>query len=148
MPEHYSRARRTLAIAAALALVATACKKQAEPPKTPLGEMTSQQADTANPHTSLSPGARAALDSGNTLYRAGKYTEALKAYQSASAQSPLNAAPFFGIYMAAGKLGQKPLADSALAEYGKRSGTSPQMLNDSTLKSVHETDKAKTPTKG
>ncbi len=139
MSELSRRALRAVSLLALPLLAAAACNKPAQQPKTPLSEMAAGGTDsTTNPHTTLSPSARAALDSGNTLYRAGKYADALKAYQSASSQAPLNAAPFFGIYMAAGKLGNKPLADSALAEYGKRSGTSPQMLNDSTLKSVHE----------
>ncbi|MDE3054575.1 MAG: hypothetical protein KGL38_03650 [Gemmatimonadota bacterium] len=139
MSDFSRRAQRGLAaVAAALSLLAAGCTKGAPQPKTPLSQMAAGQADTTNPHTTMSPAARAALDSGNTLYRAGKYADALKAYQDASAQAPLNAAPYFGVYMAAGKLGNKKLADSALAEYGKRSGTSPEALNDSTLKSVHE----------
>jgi uncharacterized protein HemY len=118
-------------------LLAAACNKAAQQPKTPLAEMGTPADSTANPHTTMSPAAKAALDSGNVAYRAGKYAEALKSYRSAADQAPLNAAPFFGIYMAADKLGNKTLADSAAAEIRKRSSSTTEMLSDSTLQNLH-----------
>ncbi len=130
-----SRAIALLALPALLA--AGACKQSQQPAKMPLGGMTAGGDSTANPHTTMSVEARAALDSGNAQYRAGKFDEALKNYRKASDLAPLNAAPFFGIYMAAEKLGNKPLADSASAEIKRRESTSTQMLTDSALQEMH-----------
>ncbi len=134
MSEFSHRALRGLALAATLALLAAGCSKAGQQSKTPLSQMAAGQADTTNPHTSMSPAARAALDSGNAAYRAGKYGDALTAYRTAADQAPLNVAPFFGIYMAAEKLGNKPLADSAATEIRKRSADN---MSDSTLQSLH-----------
>ncbi|MHB1861584.1 MAG: hypothetical protein ACYCVL_01325 [Gemmatimonadaceae bacterium] len=131
--------RAIVVLALPAVVVFGACSKsQQEQPKTPIAQMTAGAADsTANPHDAMSPAARAALDSGNTAYRAGKYADALKNYRSASEQAPLNAAPFFGIYMVAEKMGNKKLADSAGAEIRRRSNGTTQMLSDSALQSLH-----------
>jgi hypothetical protein len=133
------RARRLFLLSALPPLVAAAgCNKPAQQSKTPLAQMTTGTADsTANPHSTMSPAAKAALDSGNTAYRAGKYADALKNYRSAAAQAPLNAAPFYGILMAAEKLGNKQLADSASEAIRQRSGASPATLSDSALQNLH-----------
>ncbi len=140
-----SRALVLLALPAVLA--AGACKPSQQPPKTPLGAMAAGADSTANPHTTMSPDARAALDSGNAQYRAGNYDAALKSYRQSSALAPLNAAPFFGIYMAAEKLGNKNLADSASAEIRRRQGPGTQMLTDSALQEMHAAASAKQATK-
>jgi hypothetical protein len=141
-----SRAIGLLALPALLAV--GACKQQAQgAAKTPLAAMSAGSTGTANPHSTMSPEARAALDSGNAQYRAGKYDAALKSYRQSSDLAPLNAAPFFGIYMAAEKLGNKALADSASAEIKRRESSSTQMLTDSALQKMHETG-TKTPPKG
>ncbi len=141
-------AARALALLAVPALVVTACGKQAEPPKQPLSQMVAPAADSqANPHETMSAEARAALDSGNAQYRAGKYADALKSYRQSSALAPLNAAPFFGIYMAAEKLGNKALADSASAEIKQRGAGTNAMLTDSALQNMHAKAGA-TPKKG
>lgn len=59
--------------------------------------------------------ARPALARGNAAFRAGRYAEALGHYRTAAGMEPASAAPQFGILMAARKLDDAPLADSALA---------------------------------
>jgi hypothetical protein len=70
--------------------------------------------------SSLGTAARSALDRGNAEFRAGRYEVALTHYRSAVAASPGAAAPYFGMYMAAKKLGNAALADSAQAEVARR----------------------------
>ena len=120
-------------------VLAAACSKAKPEAKTPLAQMAAGTDSTADPHTTMSPDARAALDSGNAQYKAGRYADALKSYRQSSGLAPLNAAPFFGIYMAAEKLGMKALADSASAEIKRRESTSTQMLTDSALQNLHAT---------
>ncbi len=147
MSEISRGASRAIALLALPALLAAgACKQSQQPAKTPLGAVAAGDS-TANPHTTMSPDARAALDSGNAQYRAGKYDAALKSYRQASDLAPLNAAPFFGIYMAAEKLGNKPLADSASAEIKRRQGPNTQMLTDSALQEMHAAGTTKAATK-
>ena len=138
MSEFSRSAVRALTIVALPALLVAACSKQAEPAKQPLGQMMAPAADSqANPHTTMSPEARAALDSGNAQYRAGKYADALTSYRQSANLAPLNAAPFFGIYMAAEKVGNKALADSASAEIKRRENNTTDMLTDSALQNLH-----------
>jgi hypothetical protein len=73
---------------------------------------------------SLGSAARSALERGNAEFRAGRFDVALTHYRAAVAASPGAAAPYFGIYMAAKKLSNGPLADSAQAEVAKRMDTS------------------------
>ena len=61
----------------------------------------------------LSERARAALAEGNEHYRAGRYAAALAQYREAAREAPRNGAPYFGILMAAQKLGDAMMADSA-----------------------------------
>ena len=146
LPRGASRAIGLLALPALLA--AGACKQQSkQPAKTPLSAMAGGDS-TANPHTTMSPDARAALDSGNAEYRAGKYDAALKNYRKASELAPLNAAPFYGIYMAAEKLNNKALADSAGVEIRRRESPNTEMLTDSQLKNLHTNGMKTTPSKG
>ena len=70
----------------------------------------------------LSPVARAALDSGNAAYRAGKYEVALTHYRTAAKSAPTEAAPYFGIYMAANRLGRTKEANEAQEQINKLSG--------------------------
>jgi hypothetical protein len=147
MPDHARGATRALTLLAlAPLLVSAGCAKQ-QAPKVPLAQMTAgAAADTpgANPHLAMSADAHTALDSGNAQYRAGKYAAALKSYRTAADLAPLNPAPFFGIYMAAEKLGDKKLADSAGAEIKRRETSGTEMLTDSQLQNLH----AKMPAKG
>ncbi len=140
MPQLPRAAVRTFAlIAVPSLLLAVGCRKQAPPAKTPLSQMTAAPDSTANPHSTMSPEARAALDSGNAQYRAGRYPAALASYRKSSALAPLNAAPYFGIYMAAEKVGDKKLADSATAEIQRLQGSGSGTLTDSALQAMHAT---------
>ena len=132
---------RVAALATALAAVA-ACSRSDERPKVPLGEITAQPQASPAPE-SLSDAARAALDSGNVAFRAGRYQAALASYRHASSAAPASAAPFFGIYMAAQKLGNRALADSANAEIAHRTATTTPMLGDSSMKALHTAVPAK-----
>lgn len=130
-------------IVLALALAASACTVKQEAPKIPLSQATA--ADSARRvaagHALIGPAARAALDSGNVLYRRKEYGAALAQYRAASALAPQHAAPFFGIYMVARATRDTAMADSALAAIRARNGpmpTAPHSLNDSVLQRVHE----------
>jgi len=79
--------------------------------------------DTPQPGT-LPAAAKAALDSGNAQYRAGKYEGALASYRAAAKAAPTEAAPWFGIYMAASKLGRAKEAAEAQAKINELSGDS------------------------
>ena len=61
----------------------------------------------------MSAAATRALDSGNVLLRAKKDREALAQYRIAAAEAPEHSAPWFGIGMAAKRLGDSALVDSA-----------------------------------
>lgn len=137
-----SRSSRLSLLLAGIALVgAQACSRSQNSQKTPLGQMpaagSTSAANAANAPSTLSPAARTALDQGNTEFRAGHYDNALKAYRDAAVASPNDAAPYFGIYMAATKLGNKALADSANQAIAARNGAQ-QMLSDSTMQQLHQ----------
>jgi len=130
-----SSALRRLSIATvAVALLSAACSRAPNQPKIPLGQTAAQPSG----RDGLPAEARSALDSGNAEYRAGRYDAALAAYRTASKAAPDNAAPYFGIYMVAKKLGNVPLADSATAAIASRNGAN-LMLSDSAMKALHAT---------
>ncbi len=137
------------------ALAAAACQSK-EPPKHPLGDAdgaqpgqitvdTSAAARMNNPHVLLSPNAKAALDSGNVLYKAGNYEGALAKYELAVKYAPANAAPYYGVYMAADKLGNKQLADSAMAAFSARASNGQEVFTDSLMKKAHTAPPAPKP---
>ena len=132
------RLARAAAASAAL-LAASACNRAAEQPKVPLTPSTNGSAASGqeNPHELLAPQARVALDSGNVAFRAGKYDAALTQYRVAAKEDQKSAAPFFGIYMVAQKVGNQKLADSAMAVIRTRSGNA-TMLTDTSMAKVHE----------
>lgn len=80
--------------------------------------------------------ARAALDRGNTEFRAGRFDAALAAYRDAAKADTASAAPHFGILMAAGKLGDSTLARSARAEIARRVDTA-AVPGDSAMQAAH-----------
>lgn len=129
-----SHARLVLAI---LAIGGTACSRAQNQPKVPLGQA-GATAPATSPRDALSDAAKAALDQGNLEYRAGRYEQALAAYRNAVKAAPDNSAPYFGIYMAAKKLGKTTLADSASGEIASRTGANP-MLSDSAMRAIHAT---------
>ncbi|HVX38217.1 MAG TPA: hypothetical protein VHB25_01495 [Gemmatimonadaceae bacterium] len=124
---------RVLSLAIAALFAAQACSSSKPAEKQPLA---AQSGGDTSARSSLPPETRAALDSGNSAYRAGQYEKALASYRSAAKSAPDNAAPYFGIYMAAGKLNNKALADSATAAINARSGGQPG-LSDSAMKAMH-----------
>lgn len=81
--------------------------------------------------------AREALDRGNAAYRVRSYTDALDAYRAAAAAAPGDAAPYFGIYMAATALHDTVLADSAMAVIRAQRANGGDMLTDSSLRDLH-----------
>ncbi|MCC7195089.1 MAG: hypothetical protein IT356_05985 [Gemmatimonadaceae bacterium] len=108
----------------------------------PLGKVAS--ADAAQPqdaaHSLIGPAALAALDTGNTLFRKQDYAGALAKYRTAGDLAPQHSAPIFGIYMVAKAMGNKALADSALAAIRDRNGPLPEAghgMSDSALKALH-----------
>lgn len=134
---------RTRLMAFAIALVAIACTVKQEAPKIPLSQTTA--ADSARrvaaAHALLGPAARAALDSGNQLYRKKAYAAALAQYRAASELAPQHAAPYFGVYMVARATRDSVMADSALAAIRVRNGpmpSTPHSVNDSVLQRIHE----------
>ena len=145
------RFRRGGLIAATL-LVAVSCKG-AEGPKTPLGGGPPAGGAPGTPgvdtRAGLSPAARAALDSGNALFRAHLYPLALDQYRLAAKAAPDQGSPVYGIYMAASALNNKKLADSAMAVFSAMTGNASPMFTDSLMKKAHtdpNAGKAKGPT--
>jgi len=129
----------------ALALVAAACGGSSAP-KVPLA----LAATDSNPkaieaaHSLLGPEAKAALDSGNALYRRKAYPQALAEYRLSSDRAPQHSAPLFGIYMVARATNNDALADSAMAGIRARNGPlspmgagTPHSMSDSSLKALH-----------
>ena len=144
-----ARRWRVFAFAAGAAL---ACTAQQEAPKIPLAKpaRADTRADTvdaeAAAHALLGPAAKAALDSGNILFRQKAYAAALAQYRSASALAPQHTAPLFGIFMVARATKDSVMADSAMAGIRLRSGAmsaSPHTMSDSALQRMHENLKKK-----
>ncbi len=129
----------TVAIAAVIVLLMTLVfieLRRPSPAETAPAATTAAPAQRATP--ALPPTTRAALDAGNTEFRAKQYAAALGHYRLAALSSPGEAAPFYGIYMAAQALNNRPLADSAVAEIrGRTGGTGP--FNDTSLRALHGT---------
>jgi hypothetical protein len=88
------------------------------------------------PLPGLTAAARAALDSGNTAYRAKDFALALRHYREAARAAPAHASPWFGIFMVAQATQNTALADSARREVEKRTVDAPGVA-DSTLRSTH-----------
>lgn len=131
--------RLALPVLALVTAAASACSRSQDDGKIPLAQATGASAGAStesSPRDALPPAARSAIDSGNAQYRGGRFKEALASYRSAAKAAPDNASPYFGIYMAAQKLGDQKLADSASKEINKLSGN--PMLNDSSLRAVHK----------
>jgi len=132
------------------ALLMVAACKNPEPPKRALGATGDMPVDPAtgqvvNPHNTLPPEAKTALDNGNQLYRAKQYKLALEQYRLAAKLAPAHASPYYGIYMAADKLGDKKLADSAIAAVNARADNAAPMFSDSLMKKTHLEDKPAAP---
>ncbi len=98
--------KRVVAVFAGLAIVA--CKGD-ESPKTPLGA----QAETEqSPVSPIVGPAKIALDSGNLLFRAKAYDQALEQYRRSADLAPAEIAPLLGIMMVADVTKDSKLADA------------------------------------
>ena len=141
-----------MAALAATVLASAGCSTSNDAPKVPLGQRTqaeSTQVIAPAAHAVIGPRAKAALDSGNALYRKKQYAAALVYYRQASELAPQHAAPFFGIYMVARATDNKAMADSALADIRVRNGPlppAPRSLHDSVLGRMHELTRKKATT--
>lgn len=128
-------------VGALLAIVTVACTTRDEPPKVPLGRAADSARAEQQAHALLGPAAKAALDSGNVLFRKKNYQGALAEYRAASALAPQHAAPLFGIYMVARATDNRAMADSALAQIRLRNGPlpgAPHTFSDSALRRMHD----------
>jgi hypothetical protein len=93
------------------------CGGKSEVPKIPLSQAqpgTTNTSDSVSPGA-MPPGAQMALDSGNMLYRAKAYDQALAQYRRSAELAPNESAPLVGIFMVADVTKNKKLADSTLA---------------------------------
>lgn len=127
------------------ALAAAACTGS-EGKRQPLGSAPGTgNAAGVSSQTALSPEARAALDSGNALYRAKNFQGALTQYRLAAKLAPEHAATYYGIYMVAGQLHDQKLADSAMALVNAHAGNAAPMFNDSLMKKAHTEAQAAAP---
>ncbi|HEU4585566.1 MAG TPA: hypothetical protein VFR95_07435 [Gemmatimonadaceae bacterium] len=107
--------------------------RSAVPPTGSPGAVSAQSAD-APP---IDDPASEPLDRGNAAYRAGNYAGALDAYRAAAVAAPEDAAPYFGIYMAAMALHDTVLADSAMRVIRAQHASGGDMLTDSSLRDLH-----------
>ena len=134
-----------------LAILATlACSTRDESPKVPLGHPAGADSIRAEQqaHALLGPAAKAALDSGNVLFRKKAFEGALAEYRAAAALAPQHSAPLFGIYMVARATNNKAMADSALAAIRLRNGplpAGPHVFGDSALKRIHDSLQRRAP---
>ena len=152
----------------ALVTVTLACSKATDAPaKVPLGgdAAAALAAPVGGPSAPvLSTAAKAALDSGNALFRAGSaakkknaadeakrdYASALLQYRLSARESPDHAAPWFGIQMVAKEQDNKALADSAFAAIRARNAApsasgAQHDMSDSTLKKLRTKMKSAPP---
>ena len=105
--------------------VASACQNN-DQPKVPL---TPPRAANAG----LTGVAKAALDSGNVLFRSHAYDQALSQYERASTLAPTEAAPLLGVLMVADVKRDAKLRESAAARLRQLDPA----LADSTVVSPH-----------
>lgn len=108
-----------------LVLALVGCSSKSEPPKVPLGQIADSTRAREQAHALLGPAAKAALDSGNVLFRKKAYSDALAQYREAAELAPQHSAPLFGIYMVARATNNKAMADSALDGIRRRNGPMP-----------------------
>ena len=130
-----------------VAMVAVACTTREEPPKVPLGATADSARAEQQAHALLGPAAKAALDSGNVLFRKKNYEGALAQYRAASALAPQHSAPLFGIYMVARATDNRAMADSVLAQIRLRNGplpAAPHTFSDSALRRMHDSLRRRT----
>ncbi|HUF30170.1 MAG TPA: hypothetical protein VMM77_05855 [Gemmatimonadaceae bacterium] len=121
-------------------LAALACKAADEAPKLPLGHppIASDGASSTAAAPLIEGEAKAALDSGNALYKAKAFPLALNQYRRAADLAPSEEAPLFGMLMVASSTGDAGLADSVTALMrALRPQPSSDTRADSVLAGVH-----------
>lgn len=106
-----------------LAAAAAGCQ-DSEAPRQTLGAPAVPQSGGGG---GLPPEVQVHVDSGNLTYRAGDYEAALRHYREGARVGPDQAVPWFGVAMAAQKVGNQALADSARAKVQE---LSPQSAGD------------------
>jgi hypothetical protein len=124
-----------------VAAIVLGCTAKDQPPRAPLGQVADSLLARQQAHALLGPAAKAALDSGNSLFRKKAYSEALAQYRAAADLAPQHSAPLFGIYMVARATNNKAMADSALDGIRRRNGpmpAGPHDLPDTALRRMHE----------
>jgi hypothetical protein len=111
-----SSSRSAFVVAAPLcvAFIAVACGEP-ESSGRPAARAGQTAAAEQGSGTGLPLAAKAALDAGNEAFRAKRLDDAVASYRAAAAAAPAHAAPWFGLYMAAGATNNVALADSAMA---------------------------------
>ena len=127
----------------AIALLTVACSGGNGAPKVPLAAAATDSSARAMEaaHALLGPAAKAALDSGNVLFRRKAYDQALVEYRLAAELAPQHTAPLYGIRMVAAATNNRALLDSATAGMRARNGSlpaaasgAPHSMSDSALK--------------
>ena len=106
-----------------------ACSGEAGTGKRPLGAAAASAGTSTAGAADLPAKAQAALAAGNEAFRGGRYDVALTQYNNAVLEAPTNAAPYYGVLMAAQKTGNTALADSASAMIKKLSGEDASIHN-------------------
>jgi hypothetical protein len=125
-------------IAFAVVLSIGACKGN-EAPKIPLGQAPMATPGAEQPAGGLTGDARLALDSGNALFRAKEYDQALAQYGRSADLAPNELAPLLGIMMVADVKGDAKLAGETLPRIRK---IDPSMADSSTITSHSKMIKA------
>lgn len=106
--------------------------KGSEAPKIPLGSTPPATAEADQPGTVVTGEARLALDSGNILFRAKAYDQALVQYSRSADLAPTQVAPLLGIMMVADITKDSKLAAATLPRIRK---LDPTMADSSTVTS-------------
>jgi Flp pilus assembly protein TadD len=140
--------RLTLGFAVAAGI--WACGGSKEPPKIPLNQVQSRPMGTTSSAAQSPMGAeaQAALDSGNILYRAKRYDQALAEYRRSAELAPSESAPLVGILMVADVTKNKRLADSTLVRMKALSpggADSAAAMSDAELLRIHSDMKKTAP---
>jgi hypothetical protein len=117
---------------ATVAILTAGCGQGNEASKTPATASTSSAAivqvkasDTADTSPELPADARVSLDSGNALYRAKRYADALVQYRLTARRAPGDPTAYYGIYMVAEATKNRALADTASAALTARGAMAP-----------------------
>ena len=103
-----------VAFCLAAAAIITGCGGS-EAPKLPLGHPTSGVSGGRETPSGITGEAKAALDSGNMLFRAKAFNRALAQYRRSSQLAPTELAPLLGILMVNDVTRDAKLADSTLS---------------------------------